>query len=155
MTRSGWRGRVKPPGLRKACRPGQVVSVDTVESSTPGLVAQLKGRLTTQRYKYATVFVYHHSRYGFVWLHRTNSSEELIQGKHASEAHADTVGVRIQHYHADNGRFADNGFINDAAKQKQTISYCGVSAHHQNGIAEKRIRDLTKSSRKMVLHASS
>ena len=49
MTKQGWRGWAKPPGLRKATKPGQVVFVDTVESSTPGLVAQLKGRLTVQR----------------------------------------------------------------------------------------------------------
>jgi hypothetical protein len=50
--------------------------------------------------------------------------------------------VRIQHYHADNDRFADNGFMNAIKKQHQTISFCGVNSHFQNGIAEKRIRDL-------------
>jgi len=50
--------------------------------------------------------------------------------------------VNVLHYHADNGRFADNAFIEDAKEQRQSISYCGVNAHHQNGKAEKRIRDL-------------
>ena len=32
-------------------------------------------------------------------------------------------------------------------------TYCGVNAHHQNGGAEKRIRDLQEQARKMLLHA--
>jgi hypothetical protein len=65
-----------------------------------------------------------------------------MEAKEAFEAFARNMGVRIQHYHDDNGRFADNGFVNAVNKQQQTISFCGVNAHFQNGIAEKRIRDL-------------
>jgi hypothetical protein len=44
----------------------------------------------------------------------------------------------------------------NAVKQKQqTISFCGVNAHFQNGIAEKRIRDLQEHARTMMLHAKS
>ncbi len=39
------------------------------------------------------------------------------------------------------------------AKSGQTISFCGVSAHFQNGIAEKRICDLSEQARKQLLHA--
>ena len=42
---------------RVATEPGQIVSVDQLESPTPGFIAQLKDTLTKQRYKYATVFV--------------------------------------------------------------------------------------------------
>jgi len=35
----------------------------------------------------------------------------------------------------------------------QTITYCGVSAHFQNGVAEKRIRDLQDVARTMLIHA--
>ena len=55
MTRRPW--WVKGDAQYKtkiATQPGQVVSVDQLESSTLGLVAQLKGILTTQRYKYAS-----------------------------------------------------------------------------------------------------
>jgi hypothetical protein len=65
------------------------------------------------------------------------------------------MGVRIQHYHADNGRFADNGFMNAVKKQQQTIYFCGVNAHFQNGIAVKRIIDLQEQARTMILHAKS
>ena len=33
------------------------------------------------------------------------------------------------------------------------LTYCGVNAHFQNGIAEKRIRDLQEQARIMLLHA--
>ena len=36
---------------------GQVVSVNQLESTRPRFIAQLKGILTTQCYKYATIFV--------------------------------------------------------------------------------------------------
>jgi hypothetical protein len=65
------------------------------------------------------------------------------------------MGVMIQHYHADNGRFANSGFANAVKKQQQNISFCGVNAHFQNGIAEKRIRDLQEQSLTMLLHAKS
>ena len=65
------------------------------------------------------------------------------------------MGVKIYSYHADNGRFSDNLFLESIAKSGQTITFCGVSAHHQNGKAEKKIRDLRESARKMLLHAMS
>jgi hypothetical protein len=39
------------------------------------------------------------------------------------------------------------------AKSGQTISFCRVSAHFQNGKAEKWIRDLSEQARKQLLHA--
>ena len=46
---------------RVATEPGQIVSVDQLESPTPGFIAQLKGTLTKQRYKYATPLL-------FLWI---------------------------------------------------------------------------------------
>ena len=57
MTKRPWRvkGDVKK-ATKLATRPGQIVSLDQLESNTPGLIAQLKGKLTQQRYKYVTEF---------------------------------------------------------------------------------------------------
>ena len=136
-----------------ATRPGQIVSVDELESNTPGFIAQLKGKLTQQRYNYATVFVDQYSVYSFVYLQRRITSEETVQAKHAFERAAEQRGVRILHYHADNGRFADNAFIADCNAQLQSLSYCGVNAHFQNGIAERRIRDLQEQAQTSMLYA--
>jgi hypothetical protein len=35
----------------------------------------------------------------------------------------------------------------------QTIDFCGVGAHHQNGVAERDIFTVTEMARAMLLHA--
>lgn len=65
-----------------------------------------------------------------------------MKAKRAFERHCDGHGVKVLHDHADNGRFADLLFLRDIADQKKRITYCGVNAHFQKGVAEKRIRDL-------------
>jgi hypothetical protein len=53
-----WRGKErKDKAVKSELRVGDVTSVDQMNSSTPGLVAQISGILTTKRYKCATVFV--------------------------------------------------------------------------------------------------
>ena len=155
-TKVPWRtkGVSNKTSLHTATSPGQCVSIDQVESTTPGLIAQLKGKPTRQRYRYATIFVDHYSRFTFVYLQKTITSVETVDAKKAFEAYARSLGVYpVSHYHADNGRFADNLFVSDCAAKGQGISYCGVNAHWQNGIAEKRIRDLQESARTQLIHA--
>ena len=137
MTKRPWqvKGENKKT-TRTATRPRQIVSVDHLESNTPGLIAQLKGKLTRQRYNYATVFVDQFSGYTFVYLQKRLTSKEMVMAKHAFERSADQHGVKITHYHAGNGHFADNAFIADCKAQRQGLSYCGVNARFQNGIAE-------------------
>ena len=38
-------------------------------------------------------------------------SDETVQAKTTFERYSEERGVLVLHYHADNGRFADNGFI--------------------------------------------
>ena len=73
--------------------------------------------------------------------------------KHAFERSAEQRGVKIMHYHADNGCFTDNAFIQDCQANRQSLSYCGVNAHFQNGIAECRIRELLERTRTSMLYA--
>lgn len=128
-------------------KPGQCVSVDQLVSTTPGLIAQLQGRPTTKRYMVATIFVDHYSGLSFVNVQKTASAEETVEGKEKFEAYAASCGVHVQHYHADNGIFADNQFCKAIKDAKQTLSFCGVNAHFQNGVAERRIRELQDSAR--------
>ena len=155
MTKRPWRGRSQPSKIKPTMvrGPGDCVSVDQMESSLPGFMAQLKGRLTKKRYNYATIFVDHYSRLKYVHLQESISSEQTVEAKIAFEAYSRRHGVTISHYHADNGRFADRMFLDHAADNQQTMSYCGVNAHFQNGIAEKAIRDLQEQGRKQLLHA--
>jgi len=137
----------------EASKPGEHVSVDQLISTQVGFVAQLKGKLTVKRYKAATVFVDHYSRLRYIHLMCGTSSEETLQAKRAFEQWCQEAGVRIKHYHCDNGRFADKAFMDHCAASGQRISYCGVNAHNQNGIAERAIRDIQDQARKQLLHA--
>ena len=130
------------------------MAVDQLESTTPGLLAQLKGFLTTRRLHHATVFVDIFSHAGFVFCQETCSGPETIQAKEAFELWARNRGVRVRHYHADNGRFAEKLWTEHCAAQDQTYSFCGVNAHHQNGVAERRIRELQERARTTLIHAA-
>jgi transposase InsO family protein len=119
----------------------------------PGLIAQIKGIPTTKRYNYAAVFTDHYSKLGYVHLQQALTSEETVQAKHAFENYAATHNIKIIHYHADNGRFADKAFHQDLKNNNQTITFSGVNAHWQNGVAENRIGDLTENAWAMLLFA--
>jgi hypothetical protein len=110
-TRRPWRSKVpgNPQGAAKTLtRPGESVSVDQMKSPTLGLAAQLRGKPTKARYKVATVFIDHVSRPSYVHLQKTTSADETVEAKQAFERFASANGVKVLHYHADNGIFADN-----------------------------------------------
>ena len=87
MHRVPWRRKGKKENeIREATEPGQCVSVDQMESTTPALIAQLKGRLTTQRYNSATIFVNHYSKLRYIYLHTSLSSLETEETKRSFKA---------------------------------------------------------------------
>ena len=154
MTKIPWRDKEAKASHEVfiATKPGECVSIDQMASTEDGLFAQLKGRLTKRRYKCATIFFDHFSRLRFVHLQSDDSSEETIEAKRAFETFAAEYGVRIQHYHCDNGRFQDNAFKQACHDAQQQLTFSGVNAHFQNGIAERSIRDLSESAHKQLLH---
>jgi hypothetical protein len=158
MTRKPWRTKSSNNNTAATSttkmKPGECVSIDQLESTTPGLIGQLKGIPTKARYKAATIFIDHATRFTYVHLQQSTNAEETIMAKKAFESVAANYGIRIWHYHADNGRFAENRFKESIQQQGQTISFCGVNAHFQNGMAERKIRDLQEHSRTMLIHAS-
>jgi hypothetical protein len=63
-TRKPWRDKgdkARKSHLRKATKPGEIVSVDQLESSVPGFIGQMTGRLTNKRIVASTIFVDHAS----------------------------------------------------------------------------------------------
>ncbi len=81
------------------------------------------------------------------------TSSETIDAKRAFERFAAKHSVKIAHYHCDNGRFADTAFVRSCEELRQKLTFCGVNAHFQNGIAERAICNLSESARKQLLHA--
>jgi hypothetical protein len=152
-TQRAWRQKGSPGVIHLATAPGECVSVDQLESSTPGLVAQTKGLPTSKRYTCVTVFIDHFSHYTFAYPQSSTDGDKTLLAKKAFELHAKSAGVTILHYHGDNGRFIERKFTDHARLHGQTTSHCGVNAHFQNGIAERRIRDLQDAARTMLVHA--
>ncbi len=101
----------------------------------------------------ATVFVDHHSDYVYVALMRDLGLDETLLAKLAFERHASEGGVSIRSYRADNGRFADTGFQKAIKDANQSTTFCAVGAHHQNGIVERRMKELTVLLCTLLLHA--
>ena len=134
--------------------PGAMVSVDQLISPTPGLIAQMTGILATKRYTCATIFVDQFSRLGYVHLQKTTSGVDTVQGKQAFEQYAKDKGVTIQGYCADNGIFKENKWVHACKNNLQTLKFAAVGAHHQNGHAERRIRELQDLARTMLIHAN-
>ena len=123
--------------------PGDGVSVDRIVSAQSGLIPQMSRFLTSKRLWGPNTFVYHVSDYVYVYLMRYLTLYETLLAKEAMEKLMAQAGRNVKHYHADNGRFADNVFIDDINTKDQKITFCGVVDHHQNGIIENKNKMLT------------
>jgi len=129
------------------------VAVDQLESSIPGFKGQMTGKLTNQHIVASTIYVDHASDLSYVYHQTSITSEETLKSMLAFEKCAASHGINIKHYQADNGRFKDKLFSKSIEEKGQTISFCGVGAHHQNGIAEKKIGDLQRRATALLLNA--
>jgi hypothetical protein len=155
MTKLPWRGKESSSSheIFVAAKPGEIVLVHQMESTEVGFFAQLKETLTKKWYRYCTVFVDHFSRLRFVHHQIDGSAAETMLAKQAFEKFAAEHGVRILHYHCDNGRFADNAWKKSCKASCQRLIFCRVNAHFQNGIAKRVIWDLSESACKQLIHA--
>ena len=101
-THKPWNGRSinTPHKPRQVTYPRKIVFVDQLVSTTQGIVAQITDILTTKRYKYATVFLDHLSRYSYMHLQQIASSEDTVEGTHAFERMTASHGIIIKQYHA-------------------------------------------------------
>jgi hypothetical protein len=157
MTKIPWRGKETKASHEVfiTTKPGGCISLDQMASTEVGFFAQMKGKLSKRRYRCTTIFVDHFSRLRFVHLQINDTSAETLGAKCAFETFATKHGVRILHYHYNNGRFQDNAFKQARHEARQQLTFCGVNAHFQNGIPERSIRDLSESAHKQQLHTRS
>ena len=58
----------------------------------------------------------------------------------------------VKHYHANNGAFAHKAFLDEVNCKDQKITFCAVSAHHQNGIIKNKNKMLTLLAWTLLLH---
>ena len=85
--------------MRKANAPGECVSMDQIESRTPGFIGVLRGFISKKRYTCATIFVDHYSGFTYVHLQTSTNMDETLKTKVAFEAYTRSLGVKIRHYH--------------------------------------------------------
>ena len=132
--------------------PGEKVCTDQLVSAQPGLVPQEKGSPTRARIWGATIFVDAATDWIKVCLMQDATGEPTLEAKEAFEPVSAERGVITKGYHVDNRRYAEHIFENNCHAKMQHLTFCGIGAHHQNGIAEAKIKQLTLGSRTMLLH---
>lgn len=154
-TRRPWRSRsIKDRAMDQVpTEPGQIIAIDQLVSPIPGLIAQMIGFITKERYKIATVYVDTATGYGFVYPQKTASAAETLEGKRVFEKQALDNNIKIQAYHADNGIFKAKAWVDDCTRQGQRLTFAAAGAHHTNGKAERRIRELQELARTTLIHA--
>jgi len=157
MRKRAWRNKGKTSfrSIRKANEnfPGAKVSTDQLVVAQPGLVPRLSGRHTNDRICGATGFIDHFSGYSFSSLQTSLDGEQTLEAKLAFERHANTFDIKILSYRADNGQFAEKSFRDSIKAARQSIDFCGVGSHHQNGIIERHFQRLSTQARTILLHA--
>ena len=133
--------------------PGDQVSIDQYVSTIRGRLLHTKGKeKADEKLNGGTMFVDHAT--GFVFLQNQVSlnSGETITAKQAFERFAAENGVHIKEYRADNQPFQSNEFQSSLDGTRQKISFSGVGAKHQNGIAERTIQTICNWARAQLLH---
>jgi len=93
------------------------------------------------------------SNFSCVHFQYSTNASKTLEAKQAFGRFAESHGVAIQAYHADNGCFMENLWQQDAHKKGQKLSYSGVNVHFQNGRAEKEVCDLQDMAQTQLIHA--
>ena len=133
--------------------PGSTVGVDQMISAQPGLVPQEKGKLTRTRIWGATIFVDYTMKWIKVCLLKSTTGDTTLEAKEAFEEECHVRDVKPRNFHAYNDSFAEPTLVEDCKPKLQKLTFCGVGAHHQNGVAENTITQLTLTSRTLLLNA--
>ena len=134
--------------------PGDCVSIDQYISALPGRLPHTKGKESqTERFNGGTIFVDHATTLMYLRHQVALTAGETLRSKLEFEQFAETFGVKIKHYRADNVPFGSHAFQQNISDNQQTMDFSGTGAHHQNGVAERAIQTVTRWARAMLLHA--
>jgi len=124
--------------------PGAGVSADQIEAGCPGRMMTTSGLPAKQRYRYCNLWVDHHTHYIFPTFHISKDNNEILGSKKCFEDFAARFQVCICSVRVDNGAYASQQFQQACAAAQQDLTYCAVSGHWQNGIAEWHIGMVTQ-----------
>ena len=153
-TKKNWKIDFKKTCIRYGDdKPGLGTSCDHLISHEPRLMSQVTGRLSHVKYCGVAVFTNHFSNVIFPHLITSTSMEETMNEKIVYERFATDHGVKVLHYRGDNMTYDEKAFTDSCVGQQQKFDFCGVGAHHQNGISEAKNKILTYGARTILLHA--
>jgi hypothetical protein len=59
----------------------------------------------------------------------------------------------VQYYMKDSGAFKATKCVSHIHETQRLNSFCGMNAHHQNGVAERVIQSISNMDRAMIFHS--
>jgi hypothetical protein len=134
---------------------GDFVSTDQFICKTPGRLPTGYGRESPdRRYQGGTIF--NDAASGLIWVENQVSlgANETVMGKSRFKQWLfDQCVCEVKHYHGDNGIFSAKEFRQDCDEKRQSQSFSGVGAQHQNARAERAIQTIMYMARTFMVHA--
>ncbi len=135
---------------------GDFVSTDQFVCRTPGRLPDGFGREGSScRFNGGTI--YNDAASGLVWVENQVSlgANETVMGKERFEQWIyDNAYVEVKHFHGDNGIFSSEEYRQDCLDKRQSQSFSGVGAQHQNSKAERAIQTIMYMARTFMVHSS-
>jgi hypothetical protein len=136
-------------------QPGNCISCDHYISPVKGRATADSGWSSSRHgYTCGTIYVDHASGFIFVQHQTLTSAEETIRGKMLVEREARDVNVKIKKYHSDNGVFSSKEFKDHCTSLGQDLTFSGVGAKFQNGVAERSIGTVSNMARANMVNAT-
>ena len=135
---------------------GDFVSTDQFICKTPGRLPTGYGRESQDR-RFQGGTIYNDAASGLIWVENQVSlgANETVMGKARFEQWLyDQCICEVKHYHGDNGIFSAEEFRRDCEEKRQSQSFSGVGAQHQNACAERAIQTIMYMARTFMVHAS-
>ena len=113
----------------------------------------MEGFLTNERCFHAHVFADDYSDFTRGYHAKLTDVTDDIQAKHACERETHNDGKQVRHHHAGNSSFSCKDCKDEVHKHKESIIYCTVGTHFQNGKAEDRIKNTCTVARTTLISA--
>jgi hypothetical protein len=116
--------------------PGDMIHFDQYMLGLPDRLPTTFGKeKPKKRFSGGTIFV--DVKTGFIQHHHQVSlrAGETLQGKNTFEKGSGQLNINIKSFQADDAPFNAAEFKSDIKNKSQDITFSGVGAHHQNGLA--------------------
>jgi hypothetical protein len=104
--------------------------MDQIVSAQPSLIPQMSGFLTNCQIWGCLTFCDHVSDFVYVHLMQDFTINDTILAVKTFDKVLSQANCIVKHYHANNGAFAHNRFLDEVNRKDQKITYCAVGAHH-------------------------